>query len=227
MPFCLQSTGMQTFSCSAILFDLDGVLVNSIAAVERAWQKFATRHSLDATYVIATAHGHRSIETIQLLLPDSDIDAENEIVESDEINDTEGLAATEGAAELLSVLPRDRWTVVTSGTRPLATVRLRAAGLPHPPKMVTASEVSNGKPHPEPYLNGAAALGFEPGQCLVIEDAQSGIRAAHAAGMKAIGIPGTYDSDKLHEADALVRSLAHLSVEIRSDGLLVRVPDYH
>jgi mannitol-1-/sugar-/sorbitol-6-phosphatase len=215
---------MKTFSCSAILFDLDGVLVNSIGAVERAWRKFAARHSLDADYVIRTAHGHRSIETIALLLPDADLEVENEIVEGDEVSDTDGLAATEGAAELLAILPPDRWTVVTSGTRPLATVRLRAAALPVPAKMVTASEVSNGKPHPEPYLKGAAALGIAPERCLVFEDAQSGIRAAHAAGMKVIGIPGTYDADNLTEAAALVSSLAHVSVEIRSDGLLVRIP---
>jgi sugar-phosphatase len=90
--------------------------------------------------------------------------------------------------------------------------------------MVTATEVSNGKPHPEPYLKGAAALGFEAETCLVFEDAQSGIRAAHAAGMKVIGIPGTYDADNLTDADALVSSLANVSVELRREGLLVRIP---
>jgi sugar-phosphatase len=215
---------MQTFSCSAILFDLDGVLVDSIGAVERAWRKFASRHSLDADYVIRTAHGHRSIETVALLLPGADLEIENAIVEESEVNDTEGLAATEGAAELLAILPPERWTVVTSGTRPLATVRLEAAGLPVPLKMVTATEVSNGKPHPEPYLKGAAALGFEAETCLVFEDAQSGIRAAHAAGMKVIGIPGTYDADNLTDADALVSSLANVSVELRREGILVRIP---
>jgi mannitol-1-/sugar-/sorbitol-6-phosphatase len=215
---------MQTFSCSAILFDLDGVLVDSIGSVERAWQKFAARHSLDTDYVVRLAHGHRSIETIALLLPAEQVEAENQIVERDEVNDTDGLKATAGAAELLAVLPPDRWTVVTSGTRPLATVRLRAAGLPLPEKMVTASEVTNGKPHPEPYLKGAQALGVAPEKCLVFEDAQSGIRAARAAGMKVIGIPGTYDADKLSEAEALVSSLAHVSVEVRTDGLLVRIP---
>jgi sugar-phosphatase len=174
--------------------------------------------------VIRTAHGHRSIETIALLLPDADLESENEIVEADEVNDTDGLTATEGAAELLAILPADRWTVVTSGTRPLAAVRLRVADLPEPPRMVTASEVNNGKPHPEPYLKGAAALGIAPEECLVFEDAQSGIRAAHAAGMKVIGIPGTYDADKLTEADALVSSLAHVSIEVSNHGLLVRIP---
>src|SRR4051812_29356842 len=118
---------MQSFSCSAILFDLDGVLVNSIASVERAWLKFAARHKLDPTTVLHAAHGHRSIETVRLLVPDADAENENKIVEQDEIDDAEGLKVTDGAAELLSILPAERWTIVTSGTRPLATARLRAA----------------------------------------------------------------------------------------------------
>jgi mannitol-1-/sugar-/sorbitol-6-phosphatase len=217
---------MHTFACSAILFDLDGVLVNSIASVERQWRKFAARHSLDPEHVIHTAHGHRSIETVRLLVPHLDVEAESAIVEQNEINDTEGLVAIEGAAELLSVLPPERWAIVTSGTRPLATRRLQATGLPVPEKFVTASEVQNGKPHPEPYLRGAQALGRAPKECLVFEDAQSGIRAAHAAGMKAIGVPGTFSAEELREADALVKSLAHVSVEVRSDGMLVRLPTY-
>lgn len=217
---------MQTFYCSAILFDLDGVLVNSIDSVERQWRKFAARHELDPKHVIHTAHGHRSIETVRLLVPQLDVETESAIVEQDEINDTEGLLATEGAAELLSVLPPNRWTIVTSGTRPLATRRLQATGLSQPARMVTASEVINGKPYPEPYLKGAEAVGFSPEVCLVFEDAQSGIRAAHAAGMKVIGVPGTFSADQLNEADVLVRSLGHVSVEVRSEGLIIRVPDF-
>ena len=217
---------MQTFACSAILFDLDGVLVNSIAAVERAWLKFAARHHLDPDHVVHTAHGHRSIETVRILVPHLDVEAESAIVEQNEIGDTEGLVATEGAAELLAVFPPDRWAIVTSGTRPLAVKRLQAAHLPVPAKMVTANEVVNGKPHPEPYIMGAKALGFLPKECLVFEDAPSGLRAAHAAGAKAIGIPTTFTPADLHDADALVSSLANVSVELRSTGLLVRIPDW-
>jgi sugar-phosphatase len=217
---------MQIFRCSAILFDLDGVLVNSIASVERAWRKFAARHHLDPAAVLHAAHGHRSIETIKLLMPQIDAEAENLVVERDEIGDAEGLKACEGAAELLAVLPPDRWTIVTSGTRPLATSRLRAAGLPVPRHLVAADEVTNGKPHPEPYLKGAAALGAEPAECLVFEDAPTGIRSAHAAGMKVIGLPGTYQAPELEAAEVLVCSLAHVSVELRNDELLVRVPKF-
>ena len=215
---------MQTFACSAILFDLDGVLVDSIASVERAWLKFAARHKLDPATVLKAAHGHRSLETVRLLVPDIDAEVENRLVEQDEIDDAEGLVATEGAAELLSILPPNRWTIVTSGTRPLATARLRAAGLPIPKHLVAADEVVNGKPHPEPYLKGAAALGFPPGACVVFEDAPTGIRSAHAAGAKVIGLVGTYGATQIDFAEALIGSLAHVSVEIHHDGLAVRVP---
>ena len=217
---------MQSFSCSAILFDLDGVLVDSIASVERAWRKFAARHKLDVATVLEAAHGHRSIDTIRLLVPDADAEAENLIVEQDEVDDAESVNATEGAGELLSILPPQRWTIVTSGTRPLATARLRAAALPIPKHLVAADEVVNGKPHPEPYIKGATALGFRPAECVVFEDAPTGIRSARDAGAKVIGVAGTYDPAQLKAAQALAGSLAHVSVEINCDGLIVRIPEF-
>lgn len=217
---------MQTFSCSAILFDLDGVLVDSIASVERQWLKFAVRHNLDPDKVLKAAHGHRSIETVRILMPEADAQAENLIVEQNEIDDTEGLVAFEGAAELLSVLPAERWNIVTSGTRALATARLRAAGLPVPKHMVAADQVANGKPHPEPYIKGAQALGFTPDQCIVFEDAPTGIRSARAAGAKVIGVQGTYSADELGSAEARISSLTQVSVEVNKDGMFVRVPTF-
>jgi mannitol-1-/sugar-/sorbitol-6-phosphatase len=198
---------MPTIYCSAILFDLDGVLVNSIESVERQWRKFAQRHKLDPELVIHTAHGHRTVETIHILVPHLDAISEAAIVERNEIEDTEGLVAIDGARELLASLPRDRWAVVTSGTRALATRRLQVTGLTPPPHMVPADEVMRGKPDPEPYLKGAELVGFEPRSCLVFEDAAAGIRAARAAGMRVFGVPGTFEAAALHQADGLVRSL--------------------
>jgi sugar-phosphatase len=208
------------FTCSAILFDLDGVLVNSIASVERQWRKFAARHGLDPELVVRTAHGHRAEESVRILMPHIDSVAEAKIIERDEIADTEGLAATEGAAELLAKLPRERWAVVTSGTRALATRRLQAAGLPQPVRMIAADEVRNGKPDPEPYLKGAEALGFAPHECLVFEDASTGILSAKRAGTRVVGLPGTYAAADLHEADALVRSLSDVEVSVQDNGEL-------
>ena len=123
-----------------------------------------------------------------------------------------------GAKELLAALPPKRYTIVTSGTRQLATKRLQVAGLPVPANMITADDVTRGKPDPEPYLAGAAALGFEPKQCLVFEDAPSGIRAAKAAGMTAIGVPTTYRAEELAEADIIIPSLQVVRVAVRRQG---------
>lgn len=194
--------------------------MNSIGSVERQWRRFAERHKLDAEHVIHTAHGHRTVETVHILLPDADAAAEASIVERNEIEDTEGLVAIEGAAELLASLPRDRWAVVTSGTRALANRRLQAAGLPQPLQMVPADDVTRGKPDPEPYLKGAKLIGFDPQSCLVFEDAPSGIKAAKAAGARVIGIPGTYPAEALGQADALVPSLREVKARTNGNGTL-------
>jgi len=207
-------------TCSAILFDLDGVLVNSIASVERQWRKFAIRHQLDPDYVLHTAHGHRTVETIHILVPNADVAAEAAVIERNEIEDVDGLRATDGAAELLASLPLERWAVVTSGTRALATRRLDVAGLPQPRRMVAADEVTRGKPDPEPYLKGARALGVDPLTCLVFEDAPSGIRAAKAASMHVIGVPGTYVASELNQADGLVRSLLDVRAHVNDEHRL-------
>ena len=204
-------------TCSAILFDLDGVLVHSIGAAERQWRKFAERHHLDPDYVLRTAHGQRTIETVHILVPHLDAQTEAGIVERNELEDTEGLRPAEGASELLRSLPRDRWAVVTSGTRALATLRLGVAGLPEPPYLVSADDVTRGKPNPEPYLKGARAVGVDPTSCVVFEDAPHGVLAAKAAGMKVIGIPGTFVASELHEADCLVESLRDVRAHLNGD----------
>jgi mannitol-1-/sugar-/sorbitol-6-phosphatase len=212
---------MPVFECSAILFDLDGVLVNSIDSVERQWRKFAERHRLDPQHVIHTAHGHRTVETVHILLPHVDAAAEAAVVEQNEIEDTEGLVAIDGAADLLASLSKDRWAVVTSGTRALATRRLVTAGLPQPVHMVPADEVTRGKPDPEPYLKGARLIAFDPRDCVVFEDAPSGIRAAKAAGMRVIGVPGTYRPSDLGQADGLVQSLRSVKANLNGNGRLM------
>ena len=211
------------FHCAAILFDLDGVLVDSIAVVERQWRRWAQRHGLDPEYVVNIAHGHRTVETVAIALPDGDHAAEAAAVEQGEIEDIAGLKAGMGAAELISKLPPNRWGVVTSGTRALATARLRTVGLPVPLRMVPADEVTKGKPDPEPYLKGASLLGLLPQDCLVFEDAPTGIRAASAAGMRVFGIPGTYEPKDLSHADGIVASLREVDVTPNEDGLVVTI----
>ena len=211
------------FECSAILFDLDGVLVDSTRSVTRQWRMWAVENGLDADEVVRIAHGVRTIEVIRKMAPHLPLEEETRRLEKREADDMEGVAVMPGAAELLRSIPQNRWCVVTSGTRYLATSRLRFGNLPLPDVMVTADEVANGKPHPEPYLMGAKLLGFAPERCLVIEDAPAGIRSAHAGGMKVIALPSTYPVDELREADAVAEKLGLVRVEEVKGGLVVEL----
>lgn len=207
---------MLSLTRQAILFDLDGVLVDSTQCVTRIWKAWAREHGLDPDYVVHVAHGQRTVESVRTVAPHLDAQAEADIIEHREINDTEGLRVLPGARELLESLPADRFTVVTSGTRQLATRRLEVAGLKVPPRMITADDVSRGKPDPEPYLAGAALLGFPPETCLVFEDAPSGIRSAKSGGMTVIGVPTTYERKELAQADFIIPSLAVVCATLQS-----------
>ena len=193
---------MTTIQCRGVLFDLDGVLVDSTPAVARVWTIWANKHGFDPQETVRKAHGRPSLATIRELLPNADHAAENAIVEGMEIEDVEDIVALPGAAELLRALPAEKWTVVTSCTRRLALVRLRAAGLPIAAKLVTSNDITNGKPHPEPFLQGAKLLGFAPAQCVVFEDAPAGIRAGKAAGTRVIALQTTEQDNFLRQAGA-------------------------
>jgi len=208
-----------TFICKAILFDLDGVLVDSTQAVERVWRKWAAQHKLDPQLVLEHAHGRRTIETIRIVAPQLDADAETGNVEEMEIADKEGIIAIPGAADLLRSLPSDRFNIVTSATRALASARLRYAGLPVPERLISADDVTEGKPSPEPYLKGAAALRIAPADCVVFEDTPAGVESARASGMRVIALTSTYSADELKAADAVLDSLVHIQAELQKDGL--------
>jgi sugar-phosphatase len=205
------------FSAKAILFDMDGVLMDSTPSVERVWRTWAAKHRLDPEHVAGQAHGRRSIETIRAVAPELDSEKENLKVEQMEIADKEGVTALHGAAELLAHLPADRFAIVTSATRPLAVARLGYAGIPVPRHMITANDVIHGKPSPEPFLKGAALLGFHPADCLVFEDSPAGISSAHFAGMKAIALQTTYPAEQLQDANAIIGNLADVKAILR-DG---------
>lgn len=171
---------MPTFKCSAILFDLDGVLVDSTPSVSRQWSLWARENHIDPKKAVEIAHGRRTIESVRLLAPHLDAEAETKKIENREVADNEGVVVMRGADKLLESLPSARWCVVTSGTRRLAASRLKVGNLPVPAVLISADDVVNGKPHPEPYLKGAERLKMNPTECLVIEDAPAGIAAAHA-----------------------------------------------
>jgi sugar-phosphatase len=204
--FCLLCWKV-VFECKAVLFDLDGVLVDSTPAVSRVWTVWARERGLDPEWTVQQAHGRRSIETVRALAPELDAETEDRKIEQMEIDDSEGVVQLPGALQLMASLPPDRYAVVTSATRPLAQARLRYAGLPVPSNMITANDVIHGKPSPEPFLKGAKLLGFAPRDCMVFEDAPAGIASARAAGMRVIALETTYPASELPASNALVRCL--------------------
>jgi sugar-phosphatase len=212
-----------SFRCRAILFDLDGVLVNSAECVERTWRGWAARHQLDAQHVIALAHGRRTVETIQLVAPELSATAEVAALESHEAMTSDGVYEIPGARELLESLPADRWAVVTSGIRAVAEFRIRYTRLPAPRVMICADDISRGKPDPEGYLAAARRLGMAAEDCVVIEDAHAGIEAAHNAGMRVIGIAATYPAAGLKSASAVVERLNDLTIERAGEQILITV----
>lgn len=201
------------FDCDAVLFDLDGVLVDSRHCVERHWLEWASRHNLNKDKVLHYAHGRRTVETIRLVAPQLDAEREAAELEASEAIDTVGLVKITGALELLQSIPPDSWGIATSGTHAIATTRLAFAGLPVPDVLISAEDVIAGKPDPEPYLFAAMMLGVKPTSCVVIEDAPAGIQAGRAAGMHVVGvISSAYPAEELSHAHVIVRKLGDIEV---------------
>ena len=207
--------------CRALLFDMDGVLVDSSPAVARVWTAWANRYGLKPAEVVRQAHGRPSIATIRELLPSADHDAEDLAIQKAEIEDLEDVVALPGTIELLTALPADRFAVVTSATHALAVVRLRAAGFAIPKHLVTFSDIQRGKPDPEPYLRGAQILGLSPADCVVIEDAPAGIQSGKAAGSRVLALRTTTAGPALRVAGAdwIVTDCSNIQLQsIDGDG---------
>jgi sugar-phosphatase len=214
--------------CSAVLFDLDGVLIDSASCVERHWHAWAAKHSLDGDSILKIAHGVRNIDTMRLVAPQLDVEQEAADFAANEVADTRGVLAMEGAPGLLAALDGARWAIVTSCGAPLAKARIEAAQLPMPAALITGSDVARGKPDPEPYLLVAEVLAVAPASCVVIEDAPAGIRSGKSAGMRVIGIAFTYSRSDLLAggADAVVDRLTDLRIvrgEARPDLLSITI----
>jgi sugar-phosphatase len=202
---------------------MDGILISSLGSVERSWSAWAILRGLEPADALRIAHGRRAIETVARLRPDLDSEAELKVIEDLEVADNEGLTVLPGVLDLLSALPKDRWTVVTSATERLARVRLAAGGVPVPQRLVTANQVTRGKPHPEPFLAGAALLGLRPEACVVFEDSSSGAQAGRAAGCTVIATTFSHPVESLDAAHYLVRDLTDVRVEVTGEGLMLRV----
>jgi mannitol-1-/sugar-/sorbitol-6-phosphatase len=206
--------------CRALLFDLDGVLVDSVGNTRNAWRAWAAGHGLDGDEVHRAGHGRRSEDTVAAVAPWLDPAVEVPFVEHLESTTTDELDPVPGAAALLAALPGDAWAIVTSGTRAVALHRIAYCALPTPPLLLTAEDVANGKPHPEPYLTAADRLGVAPADCVVVEDAVAGIAAARAGAMRSVFV-GPADAPGAADADIVAVHLADLDVARDGEWLVV------
>ena len=207
----------------AVLFDMDGTLIDSTAIVERLWHGWAERHGVDAAAILRVSHGVRMMETLRRFTPAGvDINAEAAWLAAREMAERTGIVAVPGAAALLAALPRDRWAVVTSATRDLAVLRFQLAGLPVPETLVSAEDVAASKPEPEGYLRAARTLGVDARACVVIEDAPAGFAAGHAAGARVIALATTLAPEEL-DAEEWLPDLRPLRVTATGLDLLLEV----
>ena len=207
--------------CSAFLFDLDGVLVDSSVVVERIWRRWAERHHLDPEAVLRIHHGRQVRDSLRAVFPSLAVDAEVDWLDAAELEDVDGLTVVPGVKELLASVPRDRWAIVTSCSQALATLRLGAVGLPIPKTLVVAEDVKNGKPAPDAYLLGARRLGRDPRECVVFEDAPAGLAAGRGAGARVIALTTSVGADRLVGAAAFIADFTGVGVRTDGDALVV------
>jgi mannitol-1-/sugar-/sorbitol-6-phosphatase len=208
-----------------VLFDMDGVLVSSIGSVQRCWRRWAAHYGVAGAEHFEIEHGTRAADIIRRVKPDIDVAEGLRLIEDLEIEDVADLKTLAGARELTRSLPPERWAIVTSATYRLMVERLKTAGLPVPDRIVSGDRVEKGKPDPEPYRRGAELVGVPASECLVVEDAPSGVRAGKAAGCRVLGVLGTHRADELREAGAewVVRSLEDVRATAVADGLELRL----
>jgi sugar-phosphatase len=200
------------FQASAILFDMDGVLIDSTECDERCWLKWASLHGMSSTFSVASTHGRRAADTVRAVRPDLDPFREVKLLEQFASEESHYITVLPGVKALLSVLPHSQWGIVTSASEQVARHRLTVAGIGLPQVLVTAEMVEKGKPSPEPYQLGAKLLGYSTAECLVIEDAPSGILAGKAAGSHVLAVASSHSTMDLNHADWIVKSLATVGV---------------
>jgi len=198
--------------CKGVLLDMDGILISSIGSVERSWTKWALLRGVDPAYALSIIHGCRAIESVAILRPDLDSVAELKAIEDIELADGEGLTVLPGVLDLLRALPAGCWTVVTSATERIARLRMSSVGIPVPERLVTAENVTQGKPDPQPFLVGAELLGLAPGECVVFEDSVSGVKAGRAAGCTVVATPFSHPVDSLDAAHYLIEDVRGVTV---------------
>lgn len=210
----------QVIEAGALLFDMDGTLIDSRVVVEKIWKRWCDEHGVDWHYVLPRLHGVRMLDSVKMFAkPGMDIQAEYDRLYREELEDVDGIVPIPGAVELLASLPAHTWTIVTSADTPLAEARLRAAGIEPPPRMVAGEMVRNGKPDPEGYLLGAQRMNAAAAECIVFEDAKAGIEAGLAAGARVLAIAGDHP-DEVPAQVAWMHDLTALRFDGFADGKL-------
>ena len=214
-------SGRITVEAAGLLFDNDGVIVSSIASVNRCWRKWAEHYGVPVAADFEIEHGTRAVDVMQKLVPGIDVVEGLKVIEDMELEDVADLEVLPGVKTLLESLPMERWAIVSSATYRLLIGRLKVAGLPVPERIVSGDRVVHGKPHPEPYLRGAELIHAAPSDCIVIEDAPSGARAGKAAGCRVLGVLGTHSAEELRAVgvDWVVESLERVKAEAVEGGL--------
>lgn len=215
-----------TLTCRALLLDVDGTLVDSAEAVRSAWSAVARELGADPDAVAAAALARRAPEVVEEFFDPGDRAHALEASLRTSVESADLVRALPGAADLLRSLPDGAWGCVTSGRREILTARLRGAGLPVPPVLVTAEDVERGKPDPQPYRRGAELLGVDPADAVALEDTPEGVRSARAAGLRVVGVLGTHAADDLRAAgaDALVDAPGDVRVVVEGDALRLTTP---
>jgi sugar-phosphatase len=211
---------LSTIQCRALLFDFDGVLVDSTQLVNRLWGGWAANKGIDPEKVHSIVHGRRAFEIVSTVAPHLSAEEEAQTLILQEANDPSGTEQVPGVIELLAALPEDYWAIVTSGGRSATLSKLAHAGLTPPKTLISADEVLIGKPDPEGYLKAAELLGQSPADCVVIEDSPAGLEAARRAGMRSIGILSTHEAPELTNATYLIKQLSHIQVQHIVDGAI-------
>lgn len=204
---------------TGLLFDMDGTLIDSTQVAVKCWLRWGTEYGITPERLLEVyVHGLPAEVIVSTLLPPDQVPAATARIDELEVSETEGIVALPGSLELLASLSADRWAVVTSASRALTVARLNAAGV-DAPRLVTADDITRGKPDPEPFAAGARLLGVPPSQCVAFEDAPAGVESARSAGAAVVALTTTTEAAALH-ADVIVTDLSQVRVHVADDGTM-------